>query len=178
MPSSPNHANKKECIYVYEVDTRKIKKDENNGGAKVIIDSGSPNTIAGVNWARKYFRSIPEAIRLNITIEKPDQKFEFGGGERRNSLGVITIPAYVLDDEYQAHMIMIGVDIVDAKIPMLFGAKSLDRAEAVMKFGKDSYLASVLLSCCYVIMKYDSGVCGNSVHTIGGGGVGRGPIVI
>ena len=55
---------------------------------------------------------------------------------------MITIPAYVLDDEYQAHMIMIGVDIVDAKIPMLFGAKSLDKAEAVMKFGKEPYLAS------------------------------------
>ena len=32
-------------------------------------------------------------------------------------------------------MIMVKADIVEANLPLLFGAKSLDNAEASMKFG-------------------------------------------
>ena len=55
---------------------------------------------------------------------------------------MVVIPAYVLDDEYQAHLLMIKIDVVEANIPLLFGARSLDKAEASMKFGENSYLAS------------------------------------
>ena len=73
-------------------------------GFKVIVDSGSPFTIAGITWFKKYFQSIPQTIRSSLSIESSKQGFQFGGGEVRKSLGIVTIPAYVMDDEYQAHM--------------------------------------------------------------------------
>ena len=126
-------------IYFNE-DSRQVSKEQR--GAKVIIDSGATSTIAGVEWTKDYFKNLPEAIKASISIEKSDQKFQFGGGEVRKSLGLVVIPAYVLDDEYQAHLLMIKIDVVEANIPLLFGARSLDKAEASMKFGENSYLAS------------------------------------
>ena len=113
-----------------------------NEGSKVIIDSGASLTLAGLEWTKNYFEKLPEAIKANIYVEKSEQKFQFGGGEIRKSMGAVNIPAYVLDDEYQAHMIIVKADIVEANLPLLFGAKSLDNAEASMKFGENPYLIS------------------------------------
>ena len=97
---------------------------------------------AGVSWTKEYIAKLPEAIKANLSVEKSDQRFKFGGGEERSSLGRVTLPVYVLDDEYQAHVMAIKMDVVDADLCMLFGGRSLDKAGASMKFGDKPYLFS------------------------------------
>ena len=45
-----------------------------------------------------------------------------------------------MDDDYQAHMIFIKVEIVEADICMLLGGASLDTAEATMTLGAEPIL--------------------------------------
>jgi len=83
----------------------------------------------------KLFHSMPKAIRSQLIVKSSNEKFMFGGGEKRDSLGCVTIPVYIMDDEHQAHMIMISVELVDADIDMLMGSSSLDIAEATLELG-------------------------------------------
>ena len=106
-----------EEVVVLKADLKSIKTQER--GARAIIDSGSPITIAGLNWFRSYFNSMPKAIRSRLEVEGSKVTFQFGGGERRKSLGIITVPFYILDDESQAHMVMIIIELV--LVPSLLG---------------------------------------------------------
>ena len=110
-------------------------------GARAIIDSGSPITIAGIEWFKTYYRTLPKAIRAKLEVKSSKLTFQFGGGERRKSLGILTVPFYILDDEFQAHMVMITVELVEASICLLLGGSSLDAAEAVMQFGKTPFVS-------------------------------------
>ena len=109
-------------------------------GAEVIIDTGAPYSVCGLEWFRALFQSVPKAMRSQIEIQRSTHKFEFGGGEKRDSLGCVKIPAFVLDDDAQAHNLVLKVDIVKAEFPMLLGGKSLDTAEATMTMGSKPYL--------------------------------------
>ena len=100
-----------EEVVVLKADLKGIKTQER--GARAIIDSGSPITIAGLDWFRSYFNSMSKAIRSRLEVEAKTT-FQFGGGERRKSLGIITAPFYILDDESQAHMVMIKIGLVKA----------------------------------------------------------------
>ena len=109
-------------------------------GAKVIVDTACPKTMTGLQWFKKLFQIMPKAIRSQLVVEKSAEKFQFGGGERRDSLGLVTLPCYVLDDEHQAHMILVKVEIVDADICMLLGGSSLEIAQATLDLGPNMTL--------------------------------------
>ena len=64
---------------------------ETDNGALVIVDTGAPSSMCGLDWFKKLFQSMPKAIRSQLVVEKSTTKFEFGGGERRESLGLVTI---------------------------------------------------------------------------------------
>ena len=115
-----------------------LKRSED--GAKVIVDTACPKTMTGLQWFKRLFQSMPKAIRSQLVVEKSSEKFQFGGGERRDSLGLVTIPSYVLDDELQAHMILVKVEIVDADICMLLGGNSLEVAQATLDLGPNMML--------------------------------------
>ena len=83
---------------------------------------------------------MPKAIRSQIMVTASKEKFQFGGGERRDSLGQVIIPGFVLDEDHQAHRVAIRVELVDADIDMLLGLNSLDIAEATMTLGSSPYL--------------------------------------
>ena len=136
-----------ECDYknVVVLKTKYNQDDSSNEGEegkgmRVIVDSGSPVTIGGLEWFKAYFNLMPKAIRAKLEVAKSTTTFQFGGGERRQSLGMLTVPFYITDDEHQAHMVMIKIELVEAPIGLLLGGKSLDAAEAVMKFGKDPFI--------------------------------------
>ena len=85
---------------------------------------------------------MPKAIRSKLEVENSKLTFQFGGGERRKSLGIISVPFYIMDEDYQAHMVMIRTELVKAPICLLLGGSSLDAAEAVMQFGKSPFMTS------------------------------------
>ena len=45
-----------------------------------------------------------------------------------------------MDEDYQAHMVMIRTELVKAPICLLLGGSSLDAAEAVLQFGKSPFM--------------------------------------
>ena len=115
----------------------------NTIGSKVIVDTACPKTLAGAKWFRNLFQNMPKSIRSQLIMDKSNEKFQFGGGERRDSLGCVTIPAYVLDDDNQAHMVLVKVEIVDADVDMLLGSSSLDVAEATLDLGSNPSLTLI-----------------------------------
>ena len=65
-----------EEVVVLKADLKSIKTQER--GARAIIDSGSPITIAGLDWFRSYFNSMPKAIRSRLEVEGSKTTFQFG----------------------------------------------------------------------------------------------------
>ena len=61
----------------------------------------------------------------------PSKKvYQFGGGEKRASQGIVKIPIVIGDRK-----IMISIELVDASIPLLIGSNSMEAGKAIMNFG-------------------------------------------
>ena len=113
-------------------------------GSKVIIDTGAPTTMCGLIWFKNYHQQMPKAMRSRLILQPSERPFfEFGGGEKRSSLGKVLIPGIVLDEDHQAHQIQIAVEIVDVDLPMLLGANSLNKAEGTITAGAFPYLSLI-----------------------------------
>ena len=125
----------------YELNGKDAITLNHNQGSNVIIDTGAPITVGGTIWLKKTFLSMPKAMRSQLILRPSENpNFEFGGGEKRRSLGKVLIPGIILDEDLQAHKIQIDVEIIDAKIPLLLGGNSLDKAEATITAGPNPYL--------------------------------------
>ena len=61
--------------------------------------------------------------------------YQFGGGETRISIMKIGLPCIIGDNK-----VIFITEVVDAKIPLLIGTNSLEKAEAKLDFG--SFLES------------------------------------
>ena len=116
-------------------------------GARVIVDTGCPTTMAGLKWFNKLFLTMPKAIRSQLTISKSSHKFQFGDGKKHESHGQVLFPAYIMDDDHQAHKVYFRVELVDADIDMLFGGTSLDKSEATMDMCKFPSMTFPKLGC-------------------------------
>ena len=101
-------------------------------GVKGVIDSACSKTVAGNDFITKYIDSLPENSRSSVNHdgEPSTTVFQFGGGERRSSLKKMAIPAVIGDIK-----LTIETEIVNADIPLLIGANSLEKAKAVLDFG-------------------------------------------
>ena len=101
-------------------------------GVKGVIDSACSKTVAGNDFITKYIDSLPENTRSSVNHdgEPSTTVFQFGGGERRSSLKKMAIPAVIGDIKLK-----IETEIVNADIPLLIGANSLEKAKAVLDFG-------------------------------------------
>ena len=109
------------------------KSNDTTNSYQVIIDSGAVMTIAGLWLFKKYYHEMPKAMRA--CLEPSERQFNFGGGETWKSLGTLVAPMYILDDDHQAHIMMVRLYLVNEDFSMLFRAISLENSEAIMKFG-------------------------------------------
>ena len=83
MENSSQHSNVSE-VFKVSMSVKDLMQTEN--GALVIVDTGAPSSMCGLDWFKKLFQSMPKAIRSQLVVENSTTKFEFGGGERRESL--------------------------------------------------------------------------------------------
>ena len=96
-----------------------------------MIDSACSKTVAGIRYINKYISHLSEKMRGSIQEDKPSKTvYQFGGGEKRTSLKRIGLPAMIGDIK-----VTIVTEIVDADIPLLIGANSLEVSKAVIDFG-------------------------------------------
>ena len=101
-------------------------------GINGVIDSACSKTVAGKNYVTKYIDSLPEKTRDGVDIngEPSTTIYQFGGGERRKSERKIALPALIGNI-----LIRIETEVVNADIPLLIGANSLEKSKAVLDFG-------------------------------------------
>ena len=101
----------------------------------LLIDSGSPSTLVGVEDFKIIKQQYTEMIQASFTYRQSNKKYEFGGGEKTYSLGTVRLPIYVLDQDKQPHILHVWVEVVNQKnLPLLLGGKSLTNAGGTLCF--------------------------------------------
>ena len=60
-----------------------------------VVDCPCPGTVAGMVWIKNFFADMDDKNKATITKDDSERIFEFGGGEKRISLGVITFPCFL-----------------------------------------------------------------------------------
>lgn len=100
-------------------------------GVRGVIDSACSKTVAGIKFIFNYIKLLSAEIEDTIEYMQPSNTvFQFGGGERRISSQRIQLPAQIGE-----MLLKITTEVVDADIPLLIGANSLEKSKAVLDFG-------------------------------------------
>ena len=84
------------------------------------MDSGSPKDIGGIDWFEEYCKN------QNIDMEKlkkeiSNEAFRFGVGKVWPTLYVVELPFNFKDVEGEVITVMVKVNVLEAKIPLLVG---------------------------------------------------------
>ena len=98
-------------------------------GTRGVIDTGCSKSVSGLGWVEKYTNTISPNFAQSLQLQPSSKVYEFGGGERRQSKGCVTLPTLIGD-----LLVDITMDIVDASIPLLIGSNSLEAGNAVLDF--------------------------------------------
>ena len=57
-----------------------------------LVDLACPTTVAGIDWMKNYIKSLPDDRRKAMRFINSDRMYKFGGVERRQSMGVVSLP--------------------------------------------------------------------------------------
>ena len=100
---------------------------------KMIVDSGTTKTVAGIAWMKNYLEMLPGEEKKKIKKEPEERYFRFGNSVRYPSKEEITIPLRLgkLDTE-------LCVSLVDASIPLLVGKSDLKRLGFIINFEEET----------------------------------------
>ena len=129
---------KQEVSHLYEeINVYMAMGSTDEKSSKGFIDTACPNSVGGIAWVKAFISLFPSNVKALMILEHSDKVFKFGGGEVRRSLGHIKIPCQFTDrDGGKSDMVTLGLDVVDAEIPLLIGAASLVKAGAIMDIGE------------------------------------------
>ena len=101
-------------------------------GLQGVIDSACSKTVAGIRYIISFLNALSAEMKNLIDDAEPSSTvFQFGGGDQRISSYKIHLPAQIGNMK-----INITTEVVDADIPLLIGANSLEKSKAVLDFGK------------------------------------------
>ena len=98
-------------------------------GCMGVLDSACSRSVAGIQWVAKYTKQLPSHVASSLEVTYSDKVYQFGGGEKRKSCGSIALPTLIGERK-----VFVGIDIVDAEIPLLIGSNSMEAAGAVLDF--------------------------------------------
>ena len=105
-----------------------VQTPRENYGAT--LDSGAPATVAGKAWLKGY-------LEANNILENTQQKhsstevFCFGPGPQIPAMEKVELPVKLIDKFGEEKLVVIGVCIVDADIPLLLGGDYHDEFNIV-----------------------------------------------
>ena len=113
-----------------------VTQDENElcclveeAGCRGVLDTACSKSVAGVGWIDQYTKNVSPSFADNIEMKESTKIYQFGGGEKRESMGCLELPSLIGDKK-----IHIQVEVVDAKIPLLIGSNSMISAGAILNF--------------------------------------------
>ena len=119
-------------------------------GERAVVDSACSKTVAGRKFIVAYIKKFPTHLRTKIKEVTPSNTvFQFGGGECRISQGKVGLPAMI-----GSVKTTIVTEMVDAEIPILLGANSLETSKAILDFGE---MKAIFFSCEVPLTKIGSG---------------------
>ena len=98
-------------------------------GCRGVLDTACSKSVAGVGWIDQYTKNVSPSFADTIEMKESTKIYQFGGGEKRESMGVLDLPSLIGDKK-----IHIQVEVVDAKIPLLIGSNSMISAGAILNF--------------------------------------------
>ena len=126
-------------------------------GMKGVIDSACSKTVAGNRYITAYIKLLPAHEQSLVENGKPSKTiYQFGGGERRASIKTINLPVVI-----GGLKVLIKAEVVEADIPLLIGANSLEISKAVLNFGT---LEATIFSVTVPLIKVSSGHFCISLH--------------
>ena len=99
-----------------------------NDKARMIVDTGCPNSLLGIDDIEKFESSLSHVQQQNLEVIKVDQKFMFGPSGPYKCSEKLCFPIRNNED-----ILWVTVAVVDAKIPMLLGKNILKPLEAEIK---------------------------------------------
>lgn len=114
-----------------EEDRLKQLIDDSEGFA--VLDSGCANTVAGIDWFKKYINNLSVKERLEIKVEPSNETFTFGDGKTVQSMRKVTFPCWTGGIKGT-----VKADIVECKIPLLLSRKSMSQVKMTINFGTDT----------------------------------------
>ena len=114
-----------------EEDKLKQLIDDSEGYA--VLDSGCANTVAGIDWFKKYVNNLSVKERLEIKTEPSNESFTFGDGKTVTSMRKVTFPCWTGGIKGT-----VKADIVECKIPLLLSRKSMSQVKMSINFGTDT----------------------------------------
>ena len=103
-------------------------------GKRGVIDTACSKTVAGVAWVTEYTDELPQDLS-ELKCKESKKIYQFGGGEKRPSLGCIRLPVLIGEKKIQ-----VEVEVVEANIPLLVGSNSLKAAKAKLNY--ENYCAT------------------------------------
>ena len=96
-----------------------------------LFDCGCPRTVVGIAWVYLFLKLKQETSLEHLYVEKSSRIYRFGGGETRDSLGIIEIPC-----KWAGKNIKIRSEVVNAGIPLLIGNTTLEAMGGNLNFEK------------------------------------------
>ena len=100
---------------------------------EMLLDTGSPSTIVGVQQYKEIKEQYPPLIQNTLHYEESSKIYEFGGGETTPSLGRVRLPMYVVDVENDIQVLWVWAEIVECPdVPFLLGGRSMKKTKSVI----------------------------------------------
>ena len=94
-----------------------------------ILDSACTNNVSGEKWMEDLIQKLN--VHDQVIYDSSVKVFNFGGGEKLNSLGTVTFPCVLAGRE-----ISITTDVVSSNIPLLLFIKAMKEFGMIWDFQK------------------------------------------
>ena len=98
-------------------------------GSRGVLDTACSRSVAGFIWVQNYTNSVSPEFSKSLKVLPSTKIYQFGGDERRQSHGKLSLPVVLGDKK-----ITITIEMVDAQIPLLIGSYSMKLGNAVINF--------------------------------------------
>ena len=100
-----------------------------------VLDSGASSTVCGTKWYTCFLETLTDAQKKKIVKMKRVKTFQFGDGNKLNSLYKVILTCVIADIE-----VSIITDVVDSDIPLLLSKDAMKRAGTCLNFEDDSVM--------------------------------------
>ena len=98
-----------------------------------LLDCGAPKTVCGKKWLNEYLSTLSQDDRKAVKYSKSKNMYRFGCGNKLPALEHVGIPAMIGESK-----VIIGTDVVEGDIPLLFSRESMKKCGSNLNFREDT----------------------------------------